>query len=337
MKTRFLVLTCLLVSVTSLATGAQRKALPPKAVSREQPCQDPSSYRKHGTQGTALWGTVRQVEKEEMSSVLTSLDLGRIQLRGAVLKNVQVQEGRLVAPSLEPGALVGAMLAGTASDGQPVEVALCGAEQAPEDPSMEWYRIEVWNAVSGSWENPCIATHRVPAPRVLAVRGVWDGSGARHEQAGKFTFACENGAIAKCIRWGYRPWETKKGRSLEELHQACTRMARADYCGDGHSHTHEETGIDVYDSLGVLERTLEASPNWEPRRASFEAAWGPEGAWCLARTRDGQKVETLLEQCPGRFEAGVRDLGEGDRCIAHRKEESAGTVLLRNHSYTQGE
>ena len=37
--------------------------------------------------------------------------------------------------------------------------------------------------------------------------------------------------------------------SLASYHQACTRMARADYCGDGTSHTQDGTWIEYYDKL----------------------------------------------------------------------------------------
>jgi hypothetical protein len=168
------------------------------------------------------------------------------------------------------------------------------------------------------------------------VPGVWDERGARRDAPGRFTFACENGAIAKCIDWGYEPWAKKDGRSLAELHQACTRMARADYCGDGRSHTLEDNPIDMYDSLGLLSRTTEAVPGWSPERASFEAAWTPEGAACLARTRDGRAVETVLAACPGRFETVAEEFGEGDRCAVRRKGWRPGAVLLRNQSYEQG-
>jgi hypothetical protein len=268
-----------------------------------------------------------------MSSVLASLDLGRVRFGGVALRGVHLDNGRLMAPSLAPEGLVGAMLQGTASDGQPVEVALCGADPAPDDPAMTWYHIEVWNEASASWENPCIATSRVPSPRALAVRGVWDEKGAHHVKPGKFTFACENGAIAKCVDWGYKPWAKKDGRSLADMHQACTRMARADYCGNGRSYTREDTLIDMYDDLQILARTTEAMVGWEPARASFEAAWTPEGAWCLARTRDGTAVETVLARCPGRFEVVAKDLGEGDRCTVSRKGGRAGSTLLRNLSY----
>jgi hypothetical protein len=273
------------------------------------------------------------VAGSETSSVLTSLDLGRVRLGGRVLKGLRLEEGRLVAPSLAPEDLVGAVLQGTASDGQPVEVALCGAKPASGDPSMVWYQIEVWNAESASWKNPCIATGRVSSPRVLAVQGVWDEKGARSEVPGKFTFACENGAIAKCIDWGYKPWAKKDGHSLKELHQACTRMARADYCGTGRSHTREDNTIDMYDGLGVSTPTRVATAGWEPERASFEAAWTAEGAWCLARARDGQAVEAIMAECPDVFEASTRDLGEGDFCTVSRKQGGVGTMLLRNRSY----
>jgi hypothetical protein len=230
--------------------------------------------------------------------------------------------------------IVGTVLQGTASDGRPVEVAICGAEPSPEDPEVTWYRIQAWNAVAQEWENPCVALDRVPDPRAFAVRGVWDASGAHQDVQGRFTFACENGAIAKCIRWGYKPWASRDGHSLAALHQSCTRMARADYCGNGRSHTHEDTTIDMYDRLGVLARTTEASEDWDPRRASFEAAWAPDGATCLARTRDGRAMETVLQECPGRFHTGaVLELGQGDRCTVRRADVSPGTALLRNLSY----
>ncbi|HEX5748800.1 MAG TPA: ADYC domain-containing protein [Archangium sp.] len=323
MKHSLLLFACLLFAAPGLA----------EARGRIKPCQGQGPRRTVWPQGTLLWGTERQVVSKEMSSVLASVDLGRVRLGSTAVKGLRIEEGHLAARSLGPKGLVGAVFQGTASDGQPVEVALCGAEPSPTDPSMVWYRIELWNARSASWENPCVATGRESKPRALAVRGVWDETGARHEVPGKFTFACEHGAIAKCIGWGYKPWATKDGHALEDLHQACTRMARADYCGNGSSHTRQDNPIDMYDALRVSTRTTEATRGWEPRRASFEAAWTPEGAWCLARTRDGQAAEAVLAQCPDRFEAEAQDLGEGDRCTVRRKGGRAGPVLLRNQSY----
>ncbi|WNG28189.1 hypothetical protein F0U62_32425 [Cystobacter fuscus] len=324
------VVACLLVSAPALAAPpASKEARPP-------PCQDQATERGIWPQGTSLWGTGRQVAEREMSSVLASVDLGRARLGDKTLSGLRLKGGRLVAPSASQE-LEGAVLQGAASDGTPVEVAVCGAEVSAEDPSLVKYQIQVWNGVSASWENPCIATGRVPSPRALAVPGVWDESGARSDKGGKFTFACENGAIAKCVNWGYRPWAKKGGSSLAELHQACTRMARADYCGDGRSHTRDNNLIDMYDGLNVSTRTKESSAAWDVNRASFEAAWSTEGATCLSRTRDGQEVETLMAQCPGRFELAQKDLGEGDQCTVVRKGGGAKAALLRNRSYGRGE
>jgi hypothetical protein len=112
------------------------------------------------------------------------------------------------------------------------------------------------------------------------VPGVWDGTAARHDRltvgATELTtsFSCRTGAIAKCVAWGYAPWKVGT-----DLHQACTRMVRADYCGTGVSYTKDGTLIDVYDTKGVQLPTLgDAS-------LAFEAGWGPGGAVCASRTR----------------------------------------------------
>jgi hypothetical protein len=305
-------------------------------------CQSQAAYRIARPQGTMLWGTRRDwnTEKvtEERSSVLVSAELSPLRRADAGVTALRLEGGHLVAsPTPEAGettsGVVGTVLQGTASDGKPVEVAICGAEPSPVDPGMVFYLIEAWNAVAQEWENPCVALSHVPNPRALAVSGTWDASGAHHDAPGKLTFACQNGAIAKCILWGYKPWASHNGQSLSDLHQACTRMARADYCGDGRSHTFQDNTIDMYDRLGVLERTAEASEEWNPARASFEAAWAPDGATCLARTRDDRAMEPLLQECPNRFQKDAVELGEGERCTVRRTDVSLDAALLWNLSY----
>jgi hypothetical protein len=90
----------------------------------------------------------------------------------------------------------------------------------------------------------------------------------------------------------------------------------------------------VYDRLGVLSKTTEGSPNWDPRRASFEAAWEPDGATCLAHTRDGRAVETVLRECPERLQpASTAERAKGAICLVRRDGASADSALLRNQSY----
>ncbi|MBC7879733.1 MAG: hypothetical protein H7Y37_00215 [Anaerolineae bacterium] len=83
-----------------------------------------------------------------------------------------------------------------------------------------------------------------------------------------------------------------QGRSLREFHQACTRLIRADYLGDGRSHTQEGTLVEVYDILGIRRRrSLPGSG------MVFEAAWSPRGATCIHRTRLGESVRLWVQQC----------------------------------------
>ncbi len=93
-----------------------------------------------------------------------------------------------------------------------------------------------------------------PGERAFAFAGTWDLTGKFTASSSQFTFACTNGTIAKCARWGYRPFgvATTVGaqhisKSMAPYHQSCVRAATADYCANGTSFTHNNTLIDVYD------------------------------------------------------------------------------------------
>jgi hypothetical protein len=132
-----------------------------------------------------------------------------------------------------------------------------------------------------------------------------------------FTFACiprplpgcdyeGGGVIAKCTDWGYPPWKPslsgvaltghalvgmttggawlQGGDELQALsfHQACLKMATADYCGVGESNTFDGTPIAFSDLIGVpLKQTLPNPDGVAPHIPSsspggdlyFEAAW----------------------------------------------------------------
>src|SRR5204863_5686447 len=110
--------------------------------------------------------------------------------------------------------------------------------------------------------------------RAIPLQGSWAaGAGTATRSADRVTFACTSGALGKCVRLGYKPWKMVAGKPLAELHAACVRMVRADYCGDGRSHTRDGTRIDIWDRLGIQRR---AEPADAPEL--FEAAWSPAGA-----------------------------------------------------------
>lgn len=323
-------------SAPQAAVAPKAKVPPTLAERRARRCQTLTTQRGLWPQGRLLSGMRLKNQGDEQSSLLVSVNLEDMWREGQEPGSPRLEDGHLAlvrppsgsVPSIRD--LVGTVLQGTAGDGKTQDVAICDTEPDPIDSSMHWYRIEVWNDKTEEWENPCTPMAPIPMPRALAVAGVWDSSGAHHDAAGKFTFACETGVIAKCANWGYKPWQTRNGQSLADVHQACTRMARADYCGDGRSHTTEGTFIDHYDRTGVNQRQTTIALGWDPAQAEFEAAWTPDGAYCLSRQRHERAVDSILKECPGRFRAEAEDLGAEDRCAVRQVEGKAGAVLLRN-------
>jgi hypothetical protein len=105
----------------------------------------------------------------------------------------------------------------------------------------------------------------------------------------QFDLLCSVGARAKCVRFGYRPWDT----ALEPLYNACTRMVRADYCGEGEATTLTGMSIDLSDDRGV--QTADNLPD-----QTFEAGWTAEGAVCVnhVRVKENTSLAKLALSCP---------------------------------------
>jgi hypothetical protein len=113
----------------------------------------------------------------------------------------------------------------------------------------------------------------------IPMANYWNSTtGARVDAPGVVTFACRGAVLAKCVEWGYIPWASAAGVALKDHHQACTRMARADYCGDGRSYTFNGTPIDVFDKLSprLNARSTNGLSGW-----TVEAEWDPNGATCV--------------------------------------------------------
>ena len=96
---------------------------------------------------------------------------------------------------------------------------------------------------------------------------------------GKLLITCTGGAEAMCVRFGYKPWgKAPDGASLAPYYQACVRLVRADYAGDGRGATRNGQPIDIYDSLSV--QAPGADPTYE-----FEAGFDEHGAVCVRHVR----------------------------------------------------
>jgi hypothetical protein len=182
-----------------------------------------------------------------------------------------------------------------------------------EDPCMPGGSALALYELSMDGENPCAGEAlapefdraRMPAcaqehweayrGKALAVQGGW-GVGMSYVAAPPnqpfSTFTCLSGALAKCMRLGYRPWA---GEGQRELLEACIRAMRADYCGTGMSYTCAGTVFDVADASGIQRR--EAHP---PAGETLEADWTPEGARCLNTPRlpgctESVEIQRLLQ------------------------------------------
>jgi ADYC domain-containing protein len=178
----------------------------------------------------------------------------------------------------------------------------------PKDPEITLYALFVLDPVSGTWENPC-----GPDAEGLAMgfplSGTWTAAGEHIPSDHAFSITCTRGVNAKCVRMGYKPWKNSNdGTSLWGLHQACTRMLRADYCGDGTPHTRDGTLVDIYDTVGIQSPQPESG-------LSFEAAWRADGAVCVRKVRIPEitTLEALVQSCPARLRNYV-----GPECTEER-------------------
>jgi hypothetical protein len=137
------------------------------------------------------------------------------------------------------------------------------------------------------------------------------------DESGRFRLTCTSGAQGKCILFGYRPWE-QRGRPMRDLHRACVHMLRADYGGDDRPTTRDGTEINIYDRFGIQEASVAPA-------MTFEAAWGPDGAICVAHPRIAEHVS--LEQLAQRYPALKGHLGP-EGCTEDAMRIHPGALIL---------
>jgi hypothetical protein len=100
------------------------------------------------------------------------------------------------------------------------------------------------------------------------------------------------GAIGKCLLWPRGPngvgWIPTSSNDTQLAFNACLRAVRADYCGEGVTHTVDGTQIDLY---GVTEKHSSNPPYL------LEATWNERGALCIIHARWAR----LSPTCRGHF------------------------------------
>ncbi|UQA56655.1 ADYC domain-containing protein [Polyangium aurulentum] len=266
--------------------------------------------------GTSLNGTSLN------GTSLNGTSLNGTSLNGTSLNGTSLDGTSLAAMSSKGKKLMGADLAGavlkaTASDGSAVTVRIDGVTPSA-DPEILYYAISwqdgtAWPSICGN------DADGAPLP-AIPLSGFWDYNagtptgGAHVPSTSIVTFACVGSTLAKCVELGYKPWKIVeecldgKCRSLplHSFHQACVRMMRADYCGDGASHTKDGVPINLWDGLSIQDRAL---PGGLWKR---EAEWSPSGAVCIDALRfdpDHDTADYVAQHCPYRMNASFSCFG----------------------------
>lgn len=297
--------------VSSALTGA---CTAPTADSSEEIGESESALRMmNGDQlsGVALAGSIVN------GAFLESVSLSGMELGGLPISNVQL-EGTVLTGNLPDGTqLVGddfisASLVGILTDGTSVSLQITDIVPS-EDPDILHYTISHSSARGGSTP-VCGLDAENNAIKAFPLAGRYDQSagtatgGSFIADATRFTIACRGAALAKCTELGYKPFASAtecnasgacQTVSMQTLHQACVRMVRADYCGDGASHTQVGTEIDVFDTFKI--KGVDQSVS-----GSLEAEWGVDGAQCVLHSRwttgaFGNVVDYMQQHCPGRY------------------------------------
>jgi hypothetical protein len=204
---------------------------------------------------------------------------------------ITLADGRVLAQAELPGTV---LVIGDGS-GRQRRVRIDTVERDPRDPAGEavLYGLSREDPATGAWTSLCEPD---PDGRRLGfpLPGAFTPDGRQVEAPGRFLVTCTGGAEGKCVRFGYKPWGTAPdGSPLAPYYQACVRLVRADYCGDGVGHTENGTPIDLFDRVGVQADEPAAG-------MTFEAAFGPEGAVCVrhARWRPLVDLDALAARCP---------------------------------------
>jgi len=230
------------------------------------------------------------------------IDLESLELaQGGTVANAWLAGSELRVTTTNGTTVVGTQLAGAVLHFGVVEgaskkrkVKIAGV--TPPAPGSEvWlYDLQIKDH-AGPWEPLCV-TSLGQATQAILIGEAWNPTtgGRVAATSDLVTLACRDGAVGKCAMWGYYPW------SLPEYHQACTRLIRADYCGDGRSHTLEGTSIHVLDEIGVED--VEPGVTY-----AVEAEWTAAGASCLdlAHTRlSAPDLACELPACGTPFASG---------------------------------
>jgi hypothetical protein len=257
---------------------------------------------------------------------LNGISLNGISLNGISLNGISLNGSKLVGVTsggqfVEGRQFAGASLGGVLSDGSSLPMRIESIATGTGGNADVWFYDVSYQSDRG-WEPLCGEDANGNPVAAVALAGTWDYSegtrtgGSWTPSSTSFTFGCRLTALAKCVEMGYKPWASKNGTSLRKHHQACTRLLRADYCGNGKPWTLNGRVINLYDGIGVQADTQ----NWV-----LESEWTDTGARCvtLPRVVDLRTVFGVVDQC---ILEKVLNLGCGAK-----SHFSSGTLLMNEY------
>jgi len=221
------------------------------------------------------------------------------ELSGSALSNVRVRRsstgGELSADTAAASNLRGADLknatfAATTAQGRVVRLRL--DDVATVEGGGTDYLVSVQLAGT-TWTPLC------PDGPTLVLPGYFMAGGQYISHSQRMMLACRHSAVYKCARrLKYYP-DTNETDS--QYHQACVRMIRGDYCGNGTPHTANGTVIDAFDRAG-----RNPSEQLSSGSMTLEAFWTTGGAYCiwsprhpLDATRPEDQCALAIQRCAG--------------------------------------
>ncbi len=218
--------------------------------------------------------------------------------------------------------LAGAELTGFDEQGRTQRLKIQDVGIDPKDPEKEIYLYTVLyqDSTNYQWKNLCKPDAENVA-KAIPLSGEWDETGA-YIASEAVTFGCTNGVLAKCVRFGYKPWKNVNGKPMRDYHQACTRMLRADYCGIGKGHTRNGTLVDVYDVRGIQKKTNNSE-------MVFEAGWGPDGATFVNRARWFETLPEIRQECPAKLKNRINE-GSDSVTVEQVRQKFPETLLFND-------
>ncbi len=249
-----------------------------------------------GSRLIAAWDVGEPIEIHHFAGEVVKVG----ELWSATKENNEDENGDENATILHPRDLIGLQWSETQCDEErckQLEFRIVAAEQDCGESTMAdphnrdncdiWLHSVMYRPVSNAAHEWAAVCNPESGGSGLFIDGHWNPDGSW--DAGGYTFSCLGGVVAKCTRfWGYKPWKRLVSSAygavdLQPLHTACTRAARAEYCGDGVSYTESGVTIDIADTYGL-------NTPLDDEQLAHESVFSPAGAVRVDRARVDELV-----------------------------------------------